>query len=597
MSSSLHWWLPAFFLLLIGSAEAFAQQRAQQSDRPTPDIFRHIDRDFRSGKLTVDQKVLYKYLAKHQPQELPGDYQPERQSVLKCGTPATQDFYTNRNKLSESTVSEISRISQNPQIQFSETYRSPSGKFDIHYYTSGEHAVPSRDEDGNGIPDYVEQAASAADSSYRHQVQTLGYTDPIPAGETYNIEILNLENFYGEALSPSHFENPYNNTLIRVENDFAEGFPPNDDPEGDQIGALKVTIAHEFKHAIEFAANRWQGETGDWLEMDATMMEEVTYDNVNDYYNYIQTDESIFSNPTQSFYPGSYYHATWGLFFDQKYGDDFWPEVWEIIKDNPNITMVDALSQQLGSQEAFREAYVESQLWHFASGAAYAADDYGFEESTAYPQPPVEVAEELYSKNFSIPRPSPRPGVQGFAARYYEIPSPDATEGSLVLELTSNSGERGVGIIFYYSDGTAQSTATLLARNESTFTTENLEWGEVEKIGLVLTNSNTSTSDGLDSETIVSVGSNSFESASLSQNYPNPFNPQTRIRFTLEQSQQVELKVFNSAGQLVTTIINEELSAGLHEPVFDGSGLSSGIYFYQLIAGDQVQIKKMTLIK
>ena len=122
-----------------------------------------------------------------------------------------------------------------------------------------------------------------------------------------------------------------------------------------------------------------------------------------------------------------------------------------------------------------------------------------------------------------------------------------------------------------------------------------LNWRNIDRLGLILTNSSTNTS-GSDQPIIVGIGSNNFNST-LSQNYPNPFNPQTRIRFTLEQASQVQLKVYDSAGRLVQTLIDGELNAGLHEPVFDGSGLASGIYFYQLKTNRQTFVKKMTLVK
>jgi len=83
----------------------------------------------------------------------------------------------------------------------------------------------------------------------------------------------------------------------------------------------------------------------------------------------------------------------------------------------------------------------------------------------------------------------------------------------------------------------------------------------------------------------------------VEQNYPNPFNPSTVIQFRLAEQQQVKLKIYNLAGQEVATLVNEALSAGTHERVFDAAGLASGIYFYRLITERNIFTKKMTLIK
>lgn len=87
---------------------------------------------------------------------------------------------------------------------------------------------------------------------------------------------------------------------------------------------------------------------------------------------------------------------------------------------------------------------------------------------------------------------------------------------------------------------------------------------------------------------------NDFE---LSQNYPNPFNPTTNINFKISNRGFVYLKVFNILGNTVATLINEELSAGEHEVKFDATGLPSGIYFYQLKAGNNTETNKMILMK
>ncbi len=83
----------------------------------------------------------------------------------------------------------------------------------------------------------------------------------------------------------------------------------------------------------------------------------------------------------------------------------------------------------------------------------------------------------------------------------------------------------------------------------------------------------------------------------LTQNYPNPFNPTTNIVFSLPAESHVMLKVYNSLGQEVTTLVNGNMGAGIHNVVWDGSRLASGVYFYRMQAGGQVFTKKMLLIK
>jgi hypothetical protein len=89
---------------------------------------------------------------------------------------------------------------------------------------------------------------------------------------------------------------------------------------------------------------------------------------------------------------------------------------------------------------------------------------------------------------------------------------------------------------------------------------------------------------------------------SLSQNYPNPFNPATRINYALHKDCHVRLAVYNILGQRVIMLVDEHQAAGYRTVLWDGKNqygnqVASGIYFYQLQAGDFVETKKMVLLR
>jgi photosystem II stability/assembly factor-like uncharacterized protein len=84
---------------------------------------------------------------------------------------------------------------------------------------------------------------------------------------------------------------------------------------------------------------------------------------------------------------------------------------------------------------------------------------------------------------------------------------------------------------------------------------------------------------------------------SLSQNYPNPFNPTTKINFALPKSGLVTLKVYDVLGKEVATLVNEVKNAGTYNYEFDGSALTSGVYFYKLEGNGFSSVKKMMLVK
>jgi len=83
----------------------------------------------------------------------------------------------------------------------------------------------------------------------------------------------------------------------------------------------------------------------------------------------------------------------------------------------------------------------------------------------------------------------------------------------------------------------------------------------------------------------------------LEQNYPNPFNPTTKIEFSLSKTEFVKLAIFNVLGEHIADLHKGVLGSGNYQKVFDGNGLSNGVYYYKLEAGDYRAVKKMLLIK
>ena len=84
---------------------------------------------------------------------------------------------------------------------------------------------------------------------------------------------------------------------------------------------------------------------------------------------------------------------------------------------------------------------------------------------------------------------------------------------------------------------------------------------------------------------------------SISQNYPNPFNPVTKINYSIPRTSSVSLKIYDILGREIKTLVEEVKVAGYYEINFDGSNLSSGVYFYRIQAGGFVETKKLILMK
>jgi hypothetical protein len=155
------------------------------------------------------------------------------------------------------------------------------------------------------------------------------------------------------------------------------------------------------------------------------------------------------------------------------------------------------------------------------------------------------------------------------------------------LMVSFNNFQTGATYYQVWSSSWVEITALTADINEEIYA--GLEDGKIRKIsGIILTD--------IDEEFV-----NNPTQYKLNQNYPNPFNPSTIINYQLPISGNVTLKVFDVLGREVATLVDEYRNAGRYEVEFNTASSiknpASGIYFYQLKAGDFVETKKMLLIK
>ena len=83
----------------------------------------------------------------------------------------------------------------------------------------------------------------------------------------------------------------------------------------------------------------------------------------------------------------------------------------------------------------------------------------------------------------------------------------------------------------------------------------------------------------------------------LAQNFPNPFNPETTINFDIPERSNVKLSIYNINGQEIAVLVNDFINAGTYSESFNGSNLTSGVYFYRLESNGHSTTKRMLLLK
>jgi len=227
--------------------------------------------------------------------------------------------------------------SNRPDLPYS--YQSTEGHFLIHYTLTGNDAVDPTVTNSDGVPDWVYEAAQIAERSYRLLIDTLGFEPPpvddvaSPETDIYVIDV-GYDYAYTYPDSPvTSTSRPYDYTAYtEIDNDYVGYATPG-------LAALQVTIAHEYFHVVQlgynwFTSNNLSGAVdGDtyFLEWCSTWMEERSYPEVNDYYNYVY---SFFYSPARSLWFSNYSYAL-GFFIRfilDRYGEDLLVKVWEKIK-------------------------------------------------------------------------------------------------------------------------------------------------------------------------------------------------------------------------------------------------------------------------
>lgn len=385
-----------------------------------------------AGRLDARSADLLRLTRVFAPETLPAAYRALADRPLRCATPLLLAYTSRLDELSPPVRQRLEQwLRPRATLAKATEYVSSGGRFRLSYETSGTHAVPSEDvAPANGVPDFVERCAQYLEESWELQFTELEFVAPDLSSGPYPVSFQSMGT-YGYTTTQGAGGA---GTRIVLNNDFL-GFPPNDDPEGDVIGAMKVTCVHELRHASQFATSGWS-EPGLWVEVDATWIEDIGYDDVNDYYNYL-TSGSPISNPTlplDAGGSGSYEDCVWQHYLSERWSVWVIQEFWNRRAANPVedvMTSYDGAMQTVGG--SVLENFVEFATWNLSTGTR-AWPGEGYEEASRYPTSPYSEQASSLPVTFDS-------AVQRFAARFYRITG--FTEGeSGTVALTIN---RAVG--------------------------------------------------------------------------------------------------------------------------------------------------------
>jgi hypothetical protein len=577
-------------LVLVGAASA--------AIRTGDEFLAQVQQQVQDGKMSSEQALLTKFQYAFDRESLSAEFRPEGVAPLKCGTPLIVEFMQVRDQLPADIRSTIEGYLVERDDPSRVVYYPPLGMFSISYVTTGVDAVPLADTNANGVPDYVERVGEYFDYSWTTEVTNLGFGTP-PHSPYFSVTIKNLSGIYGVTYAQGG-----GSTRIEIENDFV-GFPPNDDPDGDVLGAAKVTACHEFKHSTQYVVSNWS--EGGWVEVDATWCEEIVYPAANDYHNYLSSGSPI-SNPA---FPlddggtGSYEDCVWQLYMSEHWDVQMIVNLWLYRRTHqaePMLTSYDTILRTYGTSIA--DCWPLFTTWNYATGARNESG-FGYHDAPDYPTGSAQRQMTSYPGTYS------GTGVQHLAANFirclsltqagkYAQVTFNGANTATTMSLTAFVRRVGPGYEFYAFD--------LDASNDGVFILPP-DLVDVYEIGFIIGNgamssaaqSYTITVERVDGQS-TPVGEGVTQLFQITGNHPNPFNPATTIAFAVDRDGPVAMDLYDLRGQRIRNLVTENLTAGPHEVRWDGlddSGrqMPSGTYLARLSSNGAMTTHKLVLAK
>ncbi len=566
-----------------------------------------------------------------------------------CATPIFLEVRANWDKLSARAKGILQSQIERPSYSFTEyTYDTPQDHFKIHYVREGNNAVynPDADYNVNGQPDWVDTVATVLEHVWDTEINVFGYNSPpsdtfnpdtadIGGDGRYDIYLLDViaQGYLGYTQG-EYFVSPQSisaTSYIVLDNDYIRSGHT-------QLEWLQVTAAHEFFHAIQMGYDGTEYEEEPfrpyWMEMSAVWMEDMVYDNVNDYlgylphfFNYPWLSLKTYRSMTDQHAYGS---CIWPMFLQERFDDttiikSIWEECAKVAGDNaidcPGCLEGKSATDIVLAEKlyTFEEAFREFTMWNYFTGDRARAETY-YSEGEDFPEVMVEGLH--YHTTYPVFSPSGPSHPENLGSNYV-IFVPDLQlgegKGGIRIVFDGNEGDFGVSAIGYKSYPHAPLETSFIGLAEI------YNWAsylEVIMIPAVLTRNPdyfwTYEYQAFYDSSLIG-GPTSPEGDRILQNYPNPFvmeteSDRTFFPFVLSSPSRVRIDIFNLSGERIKTITPRRdiiLSSEeyVEQPVLqelrlfwdgtneEGEFVSSGIYLYTFRTDRTTEVKKIAVIR
>jgi hypothetical protein len=287
--------------------------------------------------------------------------------------------------------------------------------------------------------------AAIANYVWDFEINRLGYAPPPPDrgdgdGSEYDMYIQNLGNLYGDTTPEVQIDAPQEGqvytTFIRVHHDFTFVNPPSN--QG--LPALRVTLAHEFHHAIQIGNyGYWQNDIS-FYEMTSVWMEDVVYTDVNDYYQYLRSSQGHFAHPDVPFTSTGlivYSRGIWPMYIAKRFGPDVMRQCWEKVKHDRPLQAIDNALHNPPSSSSLKNAFAEWSLWNHFTGFRSDPVRY-YPEGANYP---LMTQDGI---GFTPPSRAIQGSSDDLASKYYQVVSATDTLTLVVSNLDIASAIAGL---------------------------------------------------------------------------------------------------------------------------------------------------------
>ncbi|MDZ7289593.1 MAG: hypothetical protein ONB44_08935 [candidate division KSB1 bacterium] len=522
----------------------------------------------------------------------------ESEQPLKCGFTAHGIMHTMAHL--DPTMKNLFKISESrPRLPLS--YVTPSSRFRFHYTLSGDSAVARASTITPNVPDYVYEAGLAAERAYHVLVDSLGFAphadDDNVDGPEYDFYIVNFRGSqYGYTdwnFLPPQERGP---AFSVIDNDYAEFATRG-------LEGLRVTVAHEYFHGVQLNI-RIRSDDLFFFEMSSTWFEDVAYDHVNDYLNYLPRWFRDISLPLYTRDGWHEYGSCIWLHYLVKrleperfrYRDNIVYNLWQRIKQESALA---AMTTVLRSP-SFTDALGEFYEWCFFTGTRADSVQY-FDEGRSYPQ--INFRDRTFAIKHDTTIDA---ALFATTAHYYQV---TRTGQSARFFIQPSVAENEVAL-WRTTAITRENAKKYSLQRINGLTSMDVEApAKEDTVAVVVVNASpTATGSQLPplyKLQVLLLGQQRLVNA-LEKPFPNPFRlKQGRmlvVPFRIRQRMRVEAAIFREDGNVVKRFDQfGELPAGPHRIIWDGvdeSGkrVASGVYFLRLLGADFHETTKFVVI-